>query len=1105
MSKTPKTVYDTDKSAGNDPSKNYLIPTQDEANPTAEIVLDMDQIASAVSTRIGVSPPPETSENLAQLVITIQDNTLTPNLRTITGIDYTHYAVVTDDDTEPTYPDDFTNGPAPALLEPLAGWAAETKYVYLYDLPTTTLKTLTAPDGTSGIVVTPVWTFKPNWTTATQLSLSDGTDPNTQIKYVFGDPNPPTTSNSIVRYDLYQDVSGITTKIVDDISPTSTPTDISYTFSPNTPYTLFVRAVDDSVPALTSDSIPAVHTTAGADARVISISATPTAVEEGNDSSVVFSITGRTAAVDVDFLFQTYPQTAKDQVNYRHRGEITMGAGELTRGGAGNLTATFAHTGIGVTAGEYVKVSGANESEYNGTFEIDTAADSDTLTYTMTGDPGGDATGIVTVDTGVIHFPSGDNSDVTIDIETIDADETTNKVFETHLRPGTGTNNAVMDSTALSAHAVLNKVNGTGSTSSNIQADTMTLAGVASKQLFLLTDDHTTISQAGSKTGMVWTSTADFATLDAVEQALWNDPPTNYYTASDNSWYTTGVTDLTVEAGRRQWTIDIGSGESGYYSAWTYTHNRGGSGSDAHYVQFDGGTPFGTLSPGSVGNSYIDPANYGVTTGTWGWAPVGNDSPYTPLTINLTEGTHTVELYPLNPNAVLDVVAVMLHNEPTYDPETDATTNETTLSQSSVGVSVIEDDGGNPSSPTGPTYPGTITSTTLTPANGATGVQTTATIEAVFPGVTGIQIVSGDFSATGDGSAISGTVSSNGVDTITFTPSSQYPNDVTIAVTLSGGSAVDTDGVRKSLAIGTWEFDTIVTGGAVLFYENNNTIPLGSADSATLAPYYDVNGAINFVSFGNQTIVSDPDPLGTALRMLRSTVPANQLGEGMQMRVKPSASSATMHLYFDFYLPNAVPINKTIKIGGIFAYDESVPGSDNNVVGAGDSTLGFSARLFIRGPGAIPSTTIPGGAGENALGVNVMTQDIQQSYIYGRDIVCKYPAQTKTNGSGTWVGLIPGRHNTVEIQVTRNTTPGNVSGSELKVWVNGYLGIDLADDIMWNSTGQNYTPNMTWMDTYHGGGDLSFTSPEDRSYYFDEWTIKTSRIGTVTRAAPKTS
>ena len=179
MSKKIKAVYDADPSAGNDPSTHYLIAADDDANNP--VVLDIDQLSAAVSTRIGVSPPPLPTEDLNQFVVTIQENTLQANIQPVTGVDYTHIIINVDDDSTPTYPTGFTEGPFPSLGS-VASWSAETWYPYAYDLTTTTLKELKNPDGTSGITVTPNDTTVP---VASLAGIKNTTNPETQVDYTL--------------------------------------------------------------------------------------------------------------------------------------------------------------------------------------------------------------------------------------------------------------------------------------------------------------------------------------------------------------------------------------------------------------------------------------------------------------------------------------------------------------------------------------------------------------------------------------------------------------------------------------------------------------------------------------------------------------------------------------------------------------------------------------------------------------------------------------------------------------------------------------------------------------------------------------------------------
>ena len=120
MSRKIISTYNSDPSAGNDPAVDYKVAGTDSAGTS--VALDMDQLSNAVAVRIGTSPPPvdpppdPVDEDLNQLVITIQNNTLQANIQPVTGVDYTHQVVLKDDDTEPTYPDDFTQGPIPSLV-----------------------------------------------------------------------------------------------------------------------------------------------------------------------------------------------------------------------------------------------------------------------------------------------------------------------------------------------------------------------------------------------------------------------------------------------------------------------------------------------------------------------------------------------------------------------------------------------------------------------------------------------------------------------------------------------------------------------------------------------------------------------------------------------------------------------------------------------------------------------------------------------------------------------------------------------------------------------------------------------------------------------------
>lgn len=70
----------------------------------------------------------------------------------------------------------------------------------------------------------------------------------------------------------------------------------------------------------------------------------------------------------------------------------------LTRSGT---TATGTATSHGFSVGDWVIVAGSNLPQYNGPFQVVTAADANTFTYTMESDPGATSAGTVTAQKGV--------------------------------------------------------------------------------------------------------------------------------------------------------------------------------------------------------------------------------------------------------------------------------------------------------------------------------------------------------------------------------------------------------------------------------------------------------------------------------------------------------------------------------------------------------------------------------------------------------------------------------------------------------------------------------------------------------------------------------
>ena len=225
---TFKDSHDDNPSVCNDPAEDYKIGAD---TPTRSAGMNMDQLAQAISVRIGVNPPPQPTENLNQLVITIQPNTLLANLQSVTGVTYDYYAILTDDETEPTYPDDFTQGVLPQLV-PISSWLveAETKYVWVYDTVTSTKKELLDPNGVSGVEVTPVATLPP--TQITDLVVTDVTATTCTATF--------SATTIIDGIDLTYDVIDNTTKAI--LATDVTPGAVAVTgLSPATDYDVAIN------------------------------------------------------------------------------------------------------------------------------------------------------------------------------------------------------------------------------------------------------------------------------------------------------------------------------------------------------------------------------------------------------------------------------------------------------------------------------------------------------------------------------------------------------------------------------------------------------------------------------------------------------------------------------------------------------------------------------------------------------------------------------------------------------------------------------------------------------------------------------------------------
>ena len=81
---------------------------------------------------------------------------------------------------------------------------------------------------------------------------------------------------------------------------------------------------------------------------------------------------------------------------------LNTGSVSITRSGA---VATVTKTAHGYAIGDSIKISGATETEYNGTFTVATVPTADTFTYAVTGTPSTPATGTPVIGTNAVYTP----------------------------------------------------------------------------------------------------------------------------------------------------------------------------------------------------------------------------------------------------------------------------------------------------------------------------------------------------------------------------------------------------------------------------------------------------------------------------------------------------------------------------------------------------------------------------------------------------------------------------------------------------------------------------------------------------------------------------
>lgn len=157
------------------------------------------------------------------------------------------------------------------------------------------------------------------------------------------------------------------------------------------------------------------------------------------------------------------------EVDLSNAYDVTITNGNIVTATHSGTTATIVQTGHKLTTGDTVVISGANESEYNGTFTV-TVVNVNVYTYTMASSPGTDATGTVVARSNVATVSHTDHNRVTGDSVTISgANETDYN--------GTFTITVIDDNTYYYNTATIATSDATGDTIARTETVTVTHVG----------------------------------------------------------------------------------------------------------------------------------------------------------------------------------------------------------------------------------------------------------------------------------------------------------------------------------------------------------------------------------------------------------------------------------------------------------------------------------------------------------------------------------------------------------------------------------------------------------------------------------------------------
>lgn len=812
-----------------------------------------------------VNPPPDPGTGTATYTITINNNALNYTVNVNTDFVASRIYITSDDATAPTlstqgFAETWTGTqqfPSSIYSSNLAGYsAAEAIRAWAYNPSTTTWVKADAgvnDNGSGAIDVTAAENEAPTVT----LTLSLGDDPYTEIDWIA----TVADSKSGVKTDSYQ---------IQDVSAGGqlvlSPTVLTGTLSNQTPGStrvLMFRALDNqfnegfSAPKEITLDTPIGLTAPG----TINFTASSYTFDEGTVGTVNFTLSGNEDGFDKSVTVSTRSWTAQSGV------VVTFGTTAGVTDGTDTITTSAAHglsTGqkfmydadggvedIGLVDGDSYWAIVVDSTNLKPASSAANAAAGTAINITGTG---AETHRIITGDFEVLSSqtvtvdPAVGNVDLSIHIP--DQDATLNNIFELYIDYGSGSSESTGDAPVVgSTDAILILIAGTGEASSgalqeNAGGDVVVdfdltgwsfTQGPLNGENFVL-DDYTGLtSDSGADVP------AAIITVDKSPSMI----PSYVSLVNNNSWFTaSALVGIQFEAA-----------SAGNKYIWVRAMQTSGARS-----------LYACIDSSSSSSSYI---YFNQPVNTWGWFPVSAGGGSTPTAFNVSAGVHTLYLGNRESALALYINRVIVSDDASFVP----TDLDDTIS--AAGTSVVTDNPDNPEFPIGPTT-GTVTPTSITPADGSTDERNNTTIAVSWGAVTDIVVNTSIISVLSDGNPVSGTWTSNGVNGMTFQLSSGTVFADGATVTLDPfetviGSVRNADQTYSAItlgAAGSWSIDIeTITSNPADVYRPDFTLVTGVPRSYTVADAVNVFDTEDWNYFNSLTWINDAAAGRKALRM----------------------------------------------------------------------------------------------------------------------------------------------------------------------------------------------------------------------------------------------